>query len=107
MVRSALTVPEQAEIWRAYRAGASLRSIRRTLGRTMEALRTLVAATGGGPPPGAGRAAPMAGAGGAGNDLPWDRGGAFRSADRRAHQARRIDRVSIREIARNGGRRRY
>src|ERR1019366_9400431 len=47
MVRSALTVPEQAEIWRAYRAGASLRSISRTLGRTMEALRTLVAATGG------------------------------------------------------------
>ena len=50
MVRSALTVPEKAEIWRAYRAGASLRSISRTLGRTMEALRTLVAATGGRPP---------------------------------------------------------
>ena len=50
MVRSALTVPEKAEILRAYRAGASLRSISRTLGRTMEALRTLVAATGGRPP---------------------------------------------------------
>src|SRR5664279_2494164 len=50
MVRSALTVQEKAEIWRAYRAGASLRSISRTLGRTMEALRTLVAATGGRPP---------------------------------------------------------
>src|SRR5664279_3190370 len=36
----------------------------------------------------------MAGAGGPGRDLPWDRGGAFMSADRRAHQARRIDRVS-------------
>src|SRR5450759_3479750 len=47
MVRSALTVQEKAETWRAYRAGASLRSISRTLGRTMEALRTLVAATGG------------------------------------------------------------
>ena len=50
MVRSALTVPEKAEIWRAYRAGASLRSISRTLGRTMGALRKLVAATGGRPP---------------------------------------------------------
>ena len=50
MVRSALTVQEKAEIWRAYQAGASLRSISRTLGRTMEALRTLVAATGGRPP---------------------------------------------------------
>jgi hypothetical protein len=37
MVWSALTVPEKAGIWRAYRAGASLRSISRTLGRTMEA----------------------------------------------------------------------
>jgi hypothetical protein len=96
MVRSALTVPEKAEIWRAYRAGASLRSISRTLGRTMEALRTLVAATGGRHPAGAAPVRTMAGAGGAGRDLPGDRGGAFMSADRRAHQARRIDRVSIR-----------
>ena len=47
MVRSALTVQEKAEIWRGYRAGASLRSISRTLGRSMGMLRTLVASTGG------------------------------------------------------------
>ena len=47
MVRSALTVQEKAEIWRGYGAGASLRSISRTLGRSMETLRRLVASTGG------------------------------------------------------------
>ena len=47
MVRSALTVQEKAEIWRRYRAGDSLRSISRALGRSMEALRMLVASTGG------------------------------------------------------------
>jgi IS30 family transposase len=47
MVRSALTVQEKAEIWRGYGAGASLRSISRTLGRSMGMLRTLVASTGG------------------------------------------------------------
>jgi IS30 family transposase len=47
MVRSALTLQEKAEIWRRYRAGDSLRSISRALGRSMEALRMLVAATGG------------------------------------------------------------
>jgi IS30 family transposase len=47
MVRSALTVQEKAEIWRRYRAGESLRSITRALGRSMEALRMLVASTGG------------------------------------------------------------
>ena len=50
MVRSALTVQEKAEIWRRYRAGNSLRSISRGLGRSMEALRALVASTGGRPP---------------------------------------------------------
>jgi hypothetical protein len=35
MVRSALTVEEKTEIWRGYGAGASLRSISRTLGRSM------------------------------------------------------------------------
>ena len=50
MVRSALTVQEKAEIWREYRAGNSLRSISRTLGRSMQALRMLVASTGGRPP---------------------------------------------------------
>src|SRR5664280_3922083 len=50
MVRSALTVQEKAEIWREYQAGASLRSISRTLGRTRGTLRILVASTGGRPP---------------------------------------------------------
>ena len=50
MVRSALTVQEKAEIWRGYRAGNSLRSIGRALGRSIEALRALVASTGGRPP---------------------------------------------------------
>jgi IS30 family transposase len=42
-----LTVKEKGEIWRGYQAGASLRSISRTLGRPMDALRMLVASTGG------------------------------------------------------------
>ena len=46
-MRSALTMQEKAEIWRRYRAGDSLRSISRALGRSMEALRMLVASTGG------------------------------------------------------------
>src|SRR3972149_11949042 len=50
MVRSALTVQEKAETWRGYRAGNSLRSISRALGRSMEALRSLGAWTGGRPP---------------------------------------------------------
>src|SRR5215207_9420917 len=47
MVRSALTLQEKAQIWCRYRAGDSLRSISRALGRSMESLRMLVAATGG------------------------------------------------------------
>ena len=47
MVRSALTAQEKVEIWRRYRAGNSLRAISRALGRSMEALRSLVASTGG------------------------------------------------------------
>src|ERR1051325_11015514 len=50
MVRSALASYEKAEIWRRYRAGNSLRSISRELGRSMESLRALVASTGGRPP---------------------------------------------------------
>src|SRR5258708_6190028 len=50
MVRSALTMQEKVEIWRRYRAGNSLRSISRGLGRSMDALRMLIAATGGRPP---------------------------------------------------------
>ena len=49
-MRSALTVQEKTEVWRRYRAGDSLRSISRGMGRSMEALRLLIAATGGRPP---------------------------------------------------------
>ena len=65
MVRSALTVQEKAEIWRAYRAGASLRSISRTLGRTMEALRTARGGDRRAPTGGAALVRTMAGARGA------------------------------------------
>ncbi|MGD0123652.1 MAG: IS30 family transposase [Candidatus Limnocylindrales bacterium] len=105
MVRSALTVPEKAEIWRAYPAGASLRSISRTLGRTMEALRTLVAATGGRPPLVPRRSAR------------WlvlaereeiSRGiVAGHSCRLIGGRIRRAGSTVSREIARNGGRRRY
>ena len=105
MARSALTVPEKAEIWRAYRAGASLRSISRTLGRTMEALRTLVAATGGRPPLVPRRSAR------------WlvlaereeiSRGiVAGHSCRLIGGRIRRAGSTVSREIARNGGRRRY
>jgi IS30 family transposase len=50
LVRSALTEHDKAEIWRDYRAGASLRSISRTLGHSMDVLRVIVARTGGQPP---------------------------------------------------------
>jgi IS30 family transposase len=45
-----LTAQEQAEVWRRYRLGVSLRSIVRDLGHSMDVLRRVVAATGGRPP---------------------------------------------------------
>ena len=47
MARSALTAQEKAEVWRQYRAGASVRSISRHLGRPMDSLRHFIALTGG------------------------------------------------------------
>ena len=47
MARSALTAQEKAEVWRQYRAGASVRSIGRHLGRPIDALRHFIALTGG------------------------------------------------------------
>ena len=105
MVRSALTVPEKAEIWRAYRAGASLRSISRTLGRTMEALRTLVASTGGRQPLVPRRSARWL--------VPAEREEISRgivaghSCRLIGGRIRRAGSTVSREIARNGGRRRY
>ena len=105
MVRSALTVPEKAEIWRAYRAGASLRSISRTLGRTMEALRTLVAATGGRPPLVPRRSARWLALA---DREEISRGiVAGHSCRLIGGRIRRAGSTASREIARNGGRRRY
>jgi IS30 family transposase len=50
MVRSAMTTEEKEEIWRRYRAGASLRSIHQALGRSSKAVWDFVASTGGIPP---------------------------------------------------------
>ena len=89
MVRSALTMQEKAEIWRGYQAGASLRSISRTLGRSMETLRMFVASTGGRPPLVRRRSALRL--------APAEReevSCGVVAGDRRAHQARRIDCVS-------------
>jgi IS30 family transposase len=47
MRRGALSEREQADIWRRYGIGESLRSIHRTTGRSMQALRRLIASTGG------------------------------------------------------------
>ncbi len=47
MVRTGVTPEEQAEIWRRYRAGQSLRSISRTLRPSLDQVRRLVALTGG------------------------------------------------------------
>ena len=105
MVRSALTVQEKAEIWRAYRAGASLRSISRTLGRTMEALRTLVAATGGRPPLVPRRSARWLALA---EREEISRGiVAGHSCRLIGGRIRRAGSTVSREIARNGGRRRY
>ena len=50
MVRSGLTTQEQAEIWRRYRTGESLRSISRGLRPSLDQIRRVIAATGGRPP---------------------------------------------------------
>src|ERR1035437_4710338 len=105
MVRSALTVPEKAEIWRAYRAGASLRSISRTLGRTMGALRILVASTGGRAPPVARRSA-LRRAPAEREEISGGVGGGD-SGRLIGGRIRRAGSTVSREIARNGGRRRY
>ena len=47
MVRSALTAEEKTEIWRRYRAGASLRSIHQALGRAGRTVWLFVASSGG------------------------------------------------------------
>ena len=47
MRRSGLSKREQADIWRRYGSGESLRSVSRTTGRDMGTLRRLIASTGG------------------------------------------------------------
>ena len=94
MVRSALTVPEKAEDLAGI-PGGCVAALDQSDAGTHDG--GAAEARGGdrrAPTAGAAPVRTMAGARGAGRDLPWDRGGAFMSADRRAHQARRIDRVS-------------
>ena len=47
MIRCRLRPEEQAEVWRRYRTGESMRSISRTLDRSLKAVRRLISATGG------------------------------------------------------------
>ena len=47
MIRSRLRPEEQAEPWRRYRTGESMRSISRTLDRSLKAVRRLISASGG------------------------------------------------------------
>ena len=54
-MRAMLTAQEQAEVWRRYRLGVSLRSIVRDLGHSMVVLRRVA-------PAGRGGARPMGGA---------------------------------------------
>ena len=47
MIKSGLRPEEQAEVWRRYRTGESMRSISRTLDRSLKAVRRLISAYGG------------------------------------------------------------
>lgn len=105
MVRTGLTPEEQAEIWRRYRTGQSLRSIRRTLRPSLDQVRRLIALSGGRAPVVRPRSA-------------WRLSLAEREeisrgvarADSCRRSARRIGRAPStvsREIAHHGGRRRY
>jgi transposase, IS30 family len=105
MVRTALTAQEQAELWRGYRAGASLRSISRALGRPMDALRVLVASTGGRHPRVRHRAALRLTVA---EREEISRGVVAGASCRMiAQRIRRTGSTVSREIARNGGRHRY
>src|ERR1035437_9124525 len=101
MVRSALTMQEKAEIWRGYQAGVSLRSISRTLGRSMETLRMFVASTGGRPPLVPRRSALRAGAGGGGGSPLGGGGGGFGAVD--ANPERGAPMLFFRENRGKGG----
>ena len=105
LVRSALTEHDKAEIWRDYRAGASLRSISRTLGHSMDVLRVIVARTGGQPPRVRNRSTLQLGLA---EREEISRGVVAGDSCRRigARISRAGSTVS-REIARNGGRRHY
>ncbi len=105
MTGSLLTAQEKAEIWRRYGEGESLRSMTRNVGRSMDALRLLVAATGGRPPR-VSRRSTLQLAPAEREEI--SRGVVARESCRLI--ARRIGRAGStvsREIARNGGRRHY
>jgi transposase, IS30 family len=105
MVRTALTAQEQAEVWRGYQAGSSLRSISRTLGHSMDALRVVVASTGGCQPRATRRSALRLSVG---EREEVSRGiVAGESCRLIGRRIRRAGSTVSREIARNGGRPRY
>src|SRR5438105_9057972 len=105
MVRTALTAQEQAEVGRGYQAGSSLRSISRTLGHSMDALRVVLASTGGRQPRAMSRSAlrlTLA------EREEVSRGVvAGESCRLIGRRIRRAGSTVSREIARNGGRHRY
>jgi IS30 family transposase len=105
MVRSALTAEDKAGIWQGYQSGASLRSISRTLGHSMDVLRVLVAATGGRPPRVRRRSALRLSLA---EREEISRGVVAGDSCRRIGvRIRRAGSTVAREVARNGGRRAY
>jgi IS30 family transposase len=105
MIRSGLRPEEQAEVWRRYRTGESMRSISRTLDRSLKAVRRLISARGGRPPrprPPSARRLSLA------EREEILRGVAAGDSCRRiAGRLGRAPSTISREIGRNGGRRHY
>jgi IS30 family transposase len=105
MRRSGLSTEEKKDIWRGYGSGESLRSISRRLGRSMQMLRILIASTGGRQPAKLRRSAlrlSLAEREEISRSLVVGE-----SCRLIARQLRRAPSTVSREIARNGGRRRY
>ena len=105
MARSPLTEQDRAAVWQCYRAGESLRSMTRTLGHPMDALRVLVASTGGRAPRVRGRSSLRLGLA---EREEISRGLVAGDSCRVIGvRIKRAGSTVTREIARNGGRRHY
>ena len=105
MERTGITTEEQAEIWRRYRTGESMRSISRALRPSLDQIRRVIAATGGRAPrlrPRSARRLSVA------EREEISRGvAAGHSCRCIARRLRRAASTVSREIAHNGGRPRY